>query len=47
VRFLLVALAVLGMVAATGVMIYRGVGPLPDPEGCRATVGDVVVELST
>jgi len=34
-------------VAAAGVMIYHGVGPLPDPEGCRAEVGEVVVELST
>ena len=44
---LLVGLAALVVVAAVGVMVYRGVGPLPDPEGCRAEVDDVVVELST
>ena len=46
-RVLLVGLAVLAVVAGTGVMIYTGAGPFPDPDGCRAEVGDVVVELST
>ena len=35
------------VVAGVGVMMLRGVGPLPDPEGCTATVGDVTVELTT
>jgi len=47
VRGFLVGLAVLAVVAVTGVMVYTGAGPFPDPDGCRAEVGDVVVELST
>jgi len=43
----LVALAALALVVGLGVSFYRGVGPLPDPEGCTATVGDVTVDLST
>jgi hypothetical protein len=35
------------LVAALVVVLTRGVGPLPDPEGCRARVGDTVVDLST
>ncbi len=31
-------LAVLAMVAGVGFAIWRGAGPLPDPEGCYATV---------
>ena len=46
-RLFLVGLAVLAVIIAVGVMTYRDVGPLFDPEGCRAEVGDVVVELST
>jgi hypothetical protein len=42
----LVATAVVGVAAAVGVGLYRGVGPLPDPEGCRADAGGHVVELS-
>ncbi len=38
--------ALLGVAAAVGVGLYRGVGPLPDPPGCRAEVGDRLVELS-
>jgi len=45
-RFLLVGLAVLAVGAGTGVLVYLGVGPLADPESCRAEVGGVVVELS-
>ncbi|HET6626801.1 MAG TPA: hypothetical protein VFG63_10465 [Nocardioidaceae bacterium] len=45
-RLLLVGVVLLALVAAVGVMIYRGTGPLPDPEGCRAEVGGVVVDLS-
>jgi hypothetical protein len=45
-RFL-VLLAVLIVVGGVGVALYRGgVGPLPDPEGCTARVGGVVVDLS-
>ncbi len=29
------------------VLFDQGVGPLPDPEGCRARVGGVVVDLDT
>lgn len=46
-RVLVVALAALGVIAATGVMVYQGVGPFPGAQRCRAEVGDVVVELST
>jgi hypothetical protein len=46
-RAFLTGLAVLGVVAVAGVMVLRGVGPLPDPEGCTVEVGDVTVELST
>jgi uncharacterized protein YcbK (DUF882 family) len=46
-RSILVGLAVLAVIAAAGVLVYRGVGPLPDPEGCRVEVEDAVVELST
>jgi len=28
-------------------LVLRGVGPLPDPEGCRVQVGEVVAELDT
>ncbi|HEX6486106.1 MAG TPA: hypothetical protein VF012_05310 [Nocardioidaceae bacterium] len=46
-RVLLVGLAVLAVVAVAGVLVLRGVGPFPDPEGCRVEVGDVTAELST
>lgn len=45
-RLLLVGLSVLAVVAAAGLLVYTGVGPLPDPEGCHAEVGGVRVELS-
>ena len=35
------------VVAGVGVLMLRGVGPLPDPEGCEATVGEVTVPLTT
>jgi len=38
-RFPFAFLVVLAMVAGAGVAIWRGTGPLPDPEGCYATVG--------
>jgi hypothetical protein len=43
---LLVGLAVLGVVALAGVLVLRGVGPFPDPEGCRVEVGGVAASLS-
>ena len=43
----LTLLLVLAVVAGVGVMMMRGVGPLPDPEGCEARVGDVRVWLDT
>lgn len=45
-RFLLVALAALGVAAAAGVLVLQGVGPLPDPEGCTVEVGEVTAELT-
>ena len=45
-RGLLVGVAVLGVVGLAGLMVLRGVGPLPDPEGCTVEVGDVTAELS-
>jgi hypothetical protein len=47
VRLLLVAVVVL-TVAIAGVLLFRmGAGPFRDPEGCRADVGGVTVELDT
>jgi hypothetical protein len=42
-----VLLACLAVVAGVLVLFNRGVGPLPDPQGCQARVGGVVVDLST
>ncbi|MGZ4495445.1 MAG: hypothetical protein ACXVWU_12145 [Nocardioides sp.] len=39
--------AALVLVGAIGYVFREGVGPLPDPEGCSATVGGVTVDLST
>jgi hypothetical protein len=44
-RVVLVALSLVAVIAVAGVLVNRGVGPLPDPEGCTAEVGDVVVDL--
>jgi hypothetical protein len=46
-RATLTVVLALAVVAGVGVLMLRGVGPLPDPEGCEATVGDVTVSLST
>lgn len=46
-RLGLTLLLTLAVVAGVGVMMLRGVGPLPDPEGCEARVGGVRVWLST
>ncbi len=43
----LVGLAVVGVVAATGVAMWTGIGPIPDPEGCTATVDGHEVDLTT
>jgi hypothetical protein len=43
----LIAVLVLAVVAGVGVLMLRGVGPLPDPEGCEAEVGGLTVSLST
>jgi hypothetical protein len=39
--------AVVLVVVGVGVAIYRGSGPLPDPEGCKAVVAGHEVDLST
>jgi hypothetical protein len=46
-RATVTALVVVGAVTVAGVAVYRGVGPLPDAEGCRAEVNGHVVELDT
>ena len=43
----LVALLGVALVVGLGVLFNRGVGPLPDPPGCRTRVGGLVVDLST
>jgi hypothetical protein len=40
-------LAIVLIVAGVGVAIYRGAGPLPNPEGCSATVAGHHVDLAT
>src|SRR5512146_467543 len=42
-----VLLACALVVGGVYLLFNRGVGPLPDPEGCQARVGDVVVDVST
>jgi hypothetical protein len=45
----LLGVAVLCAVLVVGLVVLfdRGVGPLPEPEGCRARVGGVAVDLTT
>ncbi|RNL63365.1 hypothetical protein EFK50_12775 [Nocardioides marmoriginsengisoli] len=43
----MVFLAVLALIAGVGVAIWRGTGPLPDPEQCSAVVGGRKVPLSS
>src|SRR3954468_526026 len=43
----LLVLTCVALVAGLVVLFDRGVGPLPDPEGCRARVGGTEVDLST
>lgn len=40
-------LAALVVIAGVGVAIWRGAGPLPDPEGCSATVAGRTVHLAS
>jgi hypothetical protein len=42
---IIAGLAVIGVVAATGVAVKLGFGPLPDPEGCTAKVDGRTVDL--
>lgn len=46
-RALVTVIAVIAVVAGVGIAINRGVGPLPNPEGCSADVAGRVVDLST
>ena len=46
-RAALSLLVVVAVVAGVAVLFYRGVGPLPDPEGCSAHVAGLTVDLST
>ena len=43
----LVFFVVLAVVVAVGVALWRGSGPLPDPEGCSVTLDGHRVDLST
>ena len=43
----LILLVVLAVVIGVGVALWRGSGPLPDPEGCSAQLGAHRVELTT
>jgi hypothetical protein len=46
-RLLIVLVVIVAVVAGVGVAFWRGSGPLPDPEGCSATLGGYQVDLST
>jgi len=46
-RAALVGLAGLGIFAGVGYAMWTGLGPIPDPEGCTATVAGRTVTLST
>jgi hypothetical protein len=43
----LVFVVVLAVVAAVGIAMWRGSGPLPDPEGCSAKLAGRQVDLTT
>jgi hypothetical protein len=47
VRLLLVLVVLVAVGVGAGFLVRLGAGPLPDPEGCTAEVGDVTVRLST
>ena len=44
---LLVGLLALVLVAGVAVLVDRGIGPLPDPEGCQVRAGGTVWDLTT
>jgi hypothetical protein len=44
--FLLGLTVVVAVFAVVGVLMYEGVGPFPEPEGCTARAGGVTVDLS-
>ncbi len=46
-KIALLGLALLTVIGAIGVAVWNGAGPLPDPEGCTASVGGHEVTLST
>jgi hypothetical protein len=46
-RLGLVALAAVCVFAAVGYAMWSGLGPIPDPEGCTATVAGRTVSLTT
>jgi len=46
-RALITLLAVIAVFVGVGIAINRGVGPLPNPDGCTADVAGRVVDLST
>jgi hypothetical protein len=46
-RLLVVLVVVLAVVAGVGLAFWRGSGPLPDPEGCKAVVEGRTVTLDT
>ena len=46
-RAALVGLAGMGVFGAIGYAVWFGVGPIPDPPGCTATVGERTVTLTT
>ena len=43
----LIFLVVLAVVVGVGVALWRGSGPLPDPEGCSAKLAERQVDLTT
>ena len=46
VRTWVVLLLGLGLAVGAALLWRTGAGPLPDPEGCRAEVGDTTVSLT-
>lgn len=46
-RAAVVSLVAAGIIAAVGVSMYSGIGPLPERQGCTATVGGHSVRVTT
>ncbi|MGN6132697.1 MAG: hypothetical protein ACTHOK_20395 [Nocardioidaceae bacterium] len=46
-RAVIALLVVAAVVVGVGIAFYRGLGPLPSPEGCSARVAGLTVDLST